>query len=88
MARPKKSPSDTPIDLEIMADLKKQTKKKSKKSTKSTNKKKLIEKYGLTGIEKNSIPVELQAKETIKKLEQTVKDLKKYGPREVFEFIP
>lgn len=88
MARPKKSPSDTPIDLEIMADLKKQAKKKSKKSTKSTNKKKLIEKYGLTGIEKNSIPVELQAKETIKKLEQTVKDLKKYGNPEVFEFIP
>ena len=80
--------SGTPIDLGIMADLKKSNKKAIRKSAKATNKKKLIDKYGLTGIDKNNIPLELQSKDIVNRLQKTLSDIKKYGNAETFEFIP
>lgn len=78
----------TPMDLSIIADLKKKGKKRAKNSTKAANKTKLIQKYGLTGIEENTIPIELQTDEVIQRMEKTINDIKKYGNPEAYEFIP
>ena len=88
MAKNDKIPEDVPIDLEVLTKFKKNEEKKRKANIRNIHKSELVKKYGLTGIEKNNIPEELQSEEVIESLEQAIKDIKKYGNPQTFEFIP
>lgn len=77
-----------PVDKAILDDVMKSNNKKTKSTTAMNNRKKLIDKYGATGVVKNNISEEFQSKEYIKELEQLLVDIKKYGNAESYTVIP
>ena len=77
-----------PVDKAILDDVMKSNNKKTKSTTAMNNRKKLIDKYGATGVVKNNISEEFQSKEYIKELEQLLADIKKYGNAESYTVIP